>query len=80
MFEHEGDHADLDQGFAGFRIAFVVFAVASAAIRPGKRAFHDPAIRQHHKPLGPRHAMHTFDGEGSRLLNEARQVFAAVVQ
>ena len=41
---HEIDHAEMDDGFARFGRAFVVFAVSPVASQPGERAFDDPAV------------------------------------
>ena len=45
------DHRHLNHGFTGFRQEFVIFAQAPVAMKPSKRALHDPALWNHDEPL-----------------------------
>ena len=47
--KHPIDHRQIDHGFAAFGEHFVVLAHPSVATDPGKGAFHDPALGQHHE-------------------------------
>lgn len=71
-------HADVDHGFAGVRVAFVVFAVAPAAAEPRKGALHDPTFGQHLKSSAPARPRHEFDWEAQSAFDVLRQTFAAI--
>jgi hypothetical protein len=45
--EHEPNHGQIDDGLAGFGLAFVVAVESAVASEPPEGAFHDPASRQH---------------------------------
>ena len=57
-FEHDVDHTDMDQGFAGFRPVFIVLAQPAAVVDPRDRAFHHPATRQDREAFGLVGAFH----------------------
>src|ERR1035441_7748370 len=46
-FEHKANHSQIDHGFAGFGLSFVVAIESAVASEPTEGAFHHPAARQH---------------------------------
>src|ERR1017187_6590239 len=46
-FEHQANHSQIDHGFAGFGLSFVVAIESAVASEPTEGAFHHPAARQH---------------------------------
>ena len=45
--EHETNHSQIDHGFAGLGLSFVVAIESAVASEPAEGAFHHPAARQH---------------------------------
>ena len=50
--EHDVDHAEVNQGFAGFRSAFAVHAESAIIVDPRDRSHHHPATRQDREAFG----------------------------
>ena len=46
-FEHKADHSQIDHGFAGFGLSFIVTIESAIASQPTKGAFDNPAAGQH---------------------------------
>jgi hypothetical protein len=59
--EHKANHRQIDHGFAGLGLTFVIPSEAAGAGQPSKGALHDPTTRQDLEgvKLG---ALHDFDG------------------
>ena len=75
---HEVDHAEMDDGFARFGRAFVVFAVSPVASQPGERAFDDPALGQGDKPFDRDRSQHRLQHPAEGVANPLGQTIAAI--
>jgi len=77
--EHEPNHGQIDHGFAGPGLAFVVAGEPAGAAEPSKSTFHDPTARQNFERVQVG-AFHNFDGAAPKLarLFEQRTGIAAV--
>src|ERR1017187_9360753 len=60
-FEHEPNHGQIDHGFAGLGLSFVVAIESAVASQPAKSAFHHPATGQHLEGMKVG-ALHDLDG------------------
>jgi hypothetical protein len=64
--KHESNHSEIDHGFAGLGLPFVVPSESAGATQPSKGTFHDPTARHNLEgvKLGP---FHNFDGAAPEL-------------
>ena len=75
---HEIDHAEMDDGFARFGRAFVVFAVSPIAGQPSERAFDDPAFGQDDKSFHRDGSQHRLQHPAEGLADPLGQTIAAI--
>src|SRR5689334_7469308 len=75
---HESDHGDVDHGFARLRLPLVVFAVPAIASKPGKGAFHNPALCKHNECFGSHGFQDGLEDPTERLFDPLRQTIATV--
>ena len=70
--EHETNHRQIDHGFAGLGLTFVVAIEASVASQPPKGALYDPASRQHLEGM-KFGAFHDLDGTTPQSLGPIQE-------
>ena len=71
-FEHKANHSQIDHGFAGFGLSFVVAIESAIASQPTKGAFHDPAAGQHLEGMKVG-TLHDLDGAAPQSAGPIQQ-------
>jgi len=51
QFEHSSGHGDINHGFAGFGVSFVIFGVSTVFVDPCEGTFDDSSFPLHDEAL-----------------------------